>query len=372
MAIGRFIRTTCLVLSLAPLSTLAAADTRALPTDPRQLFQDALDRAQAGSADFQLLLGELFENGIGTEQDLVEAFRWYSEASKTDHPGAQARLAILHLEGRGVVKDVAQGIDLLKRAAAKGEPLAMTRLGLAYINGSGVKQDAGLGLQMLAEASGRGNGSAAYELAKIHLFGEAGPVDKAEAQKWFEVSARLGFPNGQYVYARDYVTDPDERLRLTFLAAHGGQHNAQYDVGQYFLNRSDTAADREQAVNWFSLAALNGNEMGNQALFGLGLPDVNGNMPLNSTVPSTVMPAADDPDDLMALLFVLGVSAVALSALDSGDASGAGNPDTEDRLYCNYGEIDMGGYCAPPSCGYGEFNAGGFCMSYPDDWMGGN
>lgn len=369
---GMLIRATGLVLIMALVPTLAAADRKALPTEPGQLFQDALGRAQAGSAEFQLVLGELFENGIGTEQNLGEALRWYSAAAKAGHPGAQARLAILYLEGRGAQKDIALAIDLLKDAADKGEPLALAQLGLAYVNGLGVPQDAGQGMQMLAKASDKGNGSAAYELAKIHLFGTSGPVDKAEARKWFQVSAVLGFPNGQYVYARDYVTDPDERLRLTFLAAHGGQRHAQYDVGQYYLNRSDTSADRETAVGWFRLAALNGNEMGNQALFRLGLPDVNGNMPLNSTVPSTAMPAADGPDDLMALLFVAGISMAVLSALDGGDASSVGASSDDEDLFCSYGEVDMGGYCAPPICGYGEFNAGGFCMSYPDDWMGGN
>lgn len=368
---SRFIGCTCLVLTLAVAPSLANADPQGLPSDPVRLFQQALDQAQTGSVDFQIVLGELFEKGIGTEANIEEAYHWYSEAAKAGHPGAQARLGILYAEGRGVAKDVSLGIGLLKRATDKGEPLAMAWLGLAYVRGDGVPQDRTLGMQMLTQASDKGNGSAAYELAKIHLFGTSGPVDKAEARKWFEISAKLGFPNGQYVYARDYVTDPDERLRLTFLAAHGGQRNAQYDVGQYYLSRSGSPADRDQAVGWFRRAALNGNEMGNQALFKLGLPDVNGNMPVNSTVASTAMPAADDPDDLMALLFAVGISIIVLSAFEGGEP-GTASSSADGQLFCNYGEIDMGGYCAPPMCGYGEFNAGGFCMSYPDDWLGGN
>lgn len=371
--IGSLIRTTGLALSLAMLSPPASAEQAVvLPSDPASLFQDALSRAQAGSTDFQVVLGELFEKGIGTEQNLDEAFRWYSEAAMSGHPGAQARLGVLFMDGKGTAQDYGPGVDLLTRAMEMGEPLAIARLGLAHVHGHGVPADPQLGMQMLAKASEKGNGAAAYELAKIHLFGSAGTIDKSEAKKWFQISANLGFPNGQYVYGRDYVSDPVERLRLTFLAAHGGQRHAQYDVGQHFLNRTSPPADQNEAVKWFRLAALNGNQMGNQALFKLGLPDVNGKMPINSTVPSTAMPEAQDADELIAFFFVAGVSAVVLSALNGGDQSASDASSYEEELYCNYGEIDMGGYCAPPICGYGEFNAGGFCMSYPDDWMGGN
>lgn len=366
-----FLRIMCLILSLTAWPTLADAEQGDVSTNPQQLYQHVLERAKAGSTEFQLVLGELLEKGIGTQKDVEEAFFWYSEAAKGGHLDAQARLAIMYLEGKGVAQDMPRAVELLRQAADKGNPRAIVHLGLVHVWGTDVTKDIELGLQMLVLSSEKGNGAAAYELARIHSFGRHVPEDKVAAQKWFQVSAEQGFPSGQYAYAREYVTDPDEQLRLIFLAAQGGHWLAQYDIGQFYLHRSEDPADREQAITWFRLAAMNGNEMGNQALFRLGLPDVNGNMPINTTIPSTAMRDSDPQDDLVGLLLVLGASAVVLSALDGGDGTSNGDPSSDGPL-CNYGEIDMGGYCAPPSCGYGEYDAGGFCVPYPDAIMGGN
>lgn len=165
------------------------------------------------------------------------------------------------------------------------------------------------------------------------------------------------------------MADPDERARLFLWAAQSGERHAQYEVGKYFESRSDAPSDRERAVKWYSLAARNGNEMGNQALFKLGLPDINGRMPLNATIPETAKPGIENSDALLALMVAVGVSIVVLSALDGGEATGAEQSGSDSAPDCSYGEVDLGGFCGPLACDYGEFNAGGFCMSYPDEWM---
>ena len=58
-----------------------------------RLFQVQLAMAEQGNTRAQYYLGEMHEQGLGTKQDVDEAFKWYTKAAEQGDPLAQRKLA---------------------------------------------------------------------------------------------------------------------------------------------------------------------------------------------------------------------------------------------------------------------------------------
>jgi len=91
-------------------------------------FRDELLRyehlAGQGDADAGLHLGDFFRNGLGVQQDFMEAFRWYRRSAAQGNADAQARLGVMYLEGVGVEQDKSQARAWLEKAASGGSSVA--------------------------------------------------------------------------------------------------------------------------------------------------------------------------------------------------------------------------------------------------------
>ncbi len=59
-----------------------------------RLFRLQLKLAQGGDPNAQYYLGEMYEQGLGTEANLEEAFKWYAKAAEKGHPYAKRKLAM--------------------------------------------------------------------------------------------------------------------------------------------------------------------------------------------------------------------------------------------------------------------------------------
>lgn len=98
--------------------------------------------AEQGDPDSQFRLGGFYHYGFGVPKDDVQAFDWVKKAAEQQHADAEDFLAMCYDEGFGVPKDEAHGFFWLRRAAEDGNPLAQYFLGWTYENGlNGVYQD---------------------------------------------------------------------------------------------------------------------------------------------------------------------------------------------------------------------------------------
>jgi TPR repeat protein len=83
-----------LILSMCAWLWLVPGLVAAAQDDPDQrLFQAQLAIAQKGDAFAQYYLGEMFEHGLGTSQNLPEAFTWYEKSAEKKNRLAQMKLA---------------------------------------------------------------------------------------------------------------------------------------------------------------------------------------------------------------------------------------------------------------------------------------
>src|SRR5690606_16930031 len=101
----------------ANLGIIYATDDRQIKKDEKKAIKWFTKAAEHGHAGAQRLLGEMYANGLGVEQDVNEAISWYSLAAK-----------------QGDVET----IKYLKELANQGHAGAQRLLGEMYANGLGV------------------------------------------------------------------------------------------------------------------------------------------------------------------------------------------------------------------------------------------
>lgn len=84
------------IRGLAVLLALTLSGVLAVEADEtdERLFQLQYKIAQGGDPNAQYYLGEMYEQGLGTEVNLEEAFKWYTKAAQQGHPYAQRKLAM--------------------------------------------------------------------------------------------------------------------------------------------------------------------------------------------------------------------------------------------------------------------------------------
>ena len=76
-----------------------------------------LGLAKGGDADAMVYVGEIFERGLGRDEpDYAQAVVWYQRAAETGHPVAQISLAQMYEKGLGVQQDPAVAEQLYREA----------------------------------------------------------------------------------------------------------------------------------------------------------------------------------------------------------------------------------------------------------------
>jgi len=104
-------------------------------------FESFLSLAEQGHARAQFVLGNMYVEGKGVQQDYAEAKRWFHRAAEQGYTQAQNYLGCMYDEGSGVPQDDAEAVRWFRQAAEQGAARAQHRLGLMYLLGRGVLQD---------------------------------------------------------------------------------------------------------------------------------------------------------------------------------------------------------------------------------------
>lgn len=102
---------------------LNSSDTR---YDPVKAFNLLTRAAEAGSPEAQFELAQLYEIGLGVEQDVARALELYRTAADADFADAINDLGFLYFQGGlGILPDREQGLRFFERAADLRHPQAM-------------------------------------------------------------------------------------------------------------------------------------------------------------------------------------------------------------------------------------------------------
>ncbi len=93
-----------------------------------ELYNFHTTMAAQGSVEAEYKLGEMNEEGQGTEKDLKAAHEWYLKAAKHGHVGAEYKLGTFYEYGIGVDSDRAEAKRWYEKAAAHGKFVAQRKL----------------------------------------------------------------------------------------------------------------------------------------------------------------------------------------------------------------------------------------------------
>lgn len=237
--------------ALVPLAFYNAMDQD--PTRQAEAFIVADQQAQAGDDHAALLLGMLYDRGIGVGTDAAKALYWYQHAG--ENPVSQFILGTYTAEGRGVTADKEQGLALLNQSLA-------ARFSYANFNVSVLKKEAGGDfLPDLIAAYTEGNSHAGIVLADYYL-SQANDVNKMnEAIKIYVGLAEKGDQYAQlklaYMLENGLGTATDALAAQRWYTASAEQGNAlaQFLLGQFYQVGVVDAPDYQQAKYWYQKAA---------------------------------------------------------------------------------------------------------------------
>ncbi len=106
--------------------------------------------AKSGDVDSQTMLGEMYLDGIGTNQDTKKAYYWIQKAANAGDKEAEYLLGFMYENGIEVKQDISEAVAWYQKAANKGDTMAMYNLAFIYKNGAnGVNKDMNKAVSLL-------------------------------------------------------------------------------------------------------------------------------------------------------------------------------------------------------------------------------
>ena len=154
------------------------------------LFGEVEELAKSGSPEAQYHLGMFYNNGIGTQKDTAQAFKWFEKSAMAGDPLGSYKLGCYYAgQFQGVVaSDKEKALEYKLVAAQQGYALAQYDVAGAYY-GNGEIEEA---VKWLKKSADQGYSDALYQLFVLYSKGEKIPKDAVLAYgylKIFEINA---------------------------------------------------------------------------------------------------------------------------------------------------------------------------------------
>ncbi|MDC7682403.1 SEL1-like repeat protein [Asticcacaulis sp. BYS171W] len=226
------------------------------------------------------LLAELYVKGDGVAKDLHEAMKWHrlcydsaGDLIDTVMPDfvltGALRLIDLYTLPDPQLRNLPEALTIAERVIAskgtvetRGLAQARYQAGRLLYNGEAGPKDQKRGVDLLEKAGGAGHVDAMLLVAEIYDRGEGVVMDKARAALWLDDAVSARNPRALYLKGQK-VHAANDRIGAKTLwldAAREGHVEAQYALGQYFLNdTAKTPNDQANAYVWLDVAARNGH-----------------------------------------------------------------------------------------------------------------
>ncbi len=104
-------RLSVLVIVLSLLSGFSSLQALARDEVAVRLFEVQMALAKSGDAAGQFHVGEMYEQGLGTDQDLQKAQTWYKKSAGQGHEPAKKKLATWDRAKKEAMKDEAAAVE---------------------------------------------------------------------------------------------------------------------------------------------------------------------------------------------------------------------------------------------------------------------
>lgn len=228
--------------------------------------------ATLGNAGAQYALAQIYQHGIGVQQNMDEAIKYYQLAAAQQDLRALYNLSVLYLDGR----DIKKGFDLLQDAAFKGNSSAQYALGQLYEQGLNdaagqrvIQPNQEQARAMYALAAVNQDGRSQYRLAEIMVRDKLGSQTLEATQKRTAMTKELyqgAVANGvekaalplAFFNAMDHdKLKQEQAFNVAKKAADEGNLDAALLLGLMYDYGIFVSASPSDAVHWYEQAAAN-------------------------------------------------------------------------------------------------------------------
>lgn len=232
--------------------------------------------AEQGDAKAQFMLGQMYREGKGVEQDDGEAMRWFRKSAQGGNASAGYWIGRYYEAGILVQRNGQEAVRWYKMAAEAGNVPSILRLVDLYNSGEIVPPDPAEALRW-TEAGARKGQMSLQLAAGIHYAGDAAsPGQRAKAEMWLKLaenpSERDNDGNLNYQQPserrrtvaiaklllgelRDGASDHQAALTYYLDSAELGNPSAQWQIAKILDEGSHgQAVDRVHAFMWLSIA----------------------------------------------------------------------------------------------------------------------
>lgn len=239
-------------------AVLPLAFYNAMDEDPRrqmQAFDAAKTQAATGNEDAALLLGLLYDRGIGINPNHEQAMVWYGQSGV--NAVSQFILGTYTAEGKGVAKDKEEAMRQLQKSVE--DKFSYADFNLSVLQ----KQKNEAFLPNLIEAYELGNNHAGIVLADYYLAETHDPEKMQQAKHIYIGLAEKGDQYAQlklaYMLQKGLGAKPDlaEAQRWYTASAEQGNSMAEYLLGQFYQLGELGIPDYALAKQWYQKAAAN-------------------------------------------------------------------------------------------------------------------
>lgn len=212
--------------------------------------------------DFFYKLGQMFKLGLGTNSDVTKAIEYFKRSAEMNNKNGLFEYGKALLIGEHIPQDTDSAVKLLEKAVKLKNSNAKRFLALEYISGEHLEQDIEKGIALLTECADSGDVIASYRLGKIYLQGEIMPQNLDKAERYLLLVEDNEYT--QYALAKLYLQEEKYEIQKAvnyFGRSADKNHWASYQLGRiYLFGAEGFTKDKEQAIEWFTKSANDGNE----------------------------------------------------------------------------------------------------------------
>ena len=207
-------------------------------------------------------LGQMFKLGLGTDSDVTKAIEYFKRSAEMNNKNGLFEYGKALLIGEHIPQNTDSAVKLLEKAVKLKNSNAKRFLALEYISGEHLEQDIEKGIALLTECADSGDVIACYRLGKIYLQGEIMPQNLDKAEKYLLLAEDSEYT--QYALAKLYLQEEKYDIQKAvnyFENCADKNHWASYQLGRiYLFGAAGLTKDKEQAIEWFTKSANDGNE----------------------------------------------------------------------------------------------------------------
>lgn len=154
-------------------------------------FKETLPKAEAGDAEAEFQVANMYESGDGAKKDPQQTLNWLIKAADQGHAKARYKLGWMYANGLTVRQDYFLAAKYYRLAATfNNDPEAQYRMGELHFNGRGVENDYGKAIQYYQQAAKQGHAAAQYILSSMYEEGWGINRDLVMSYVWLKLAER--------------------------------------------------------------------------------------------------------------------------------------------------------------------------------------